>query len=103
MGRPRMSENVIETLTELDMLEGVRLLVHDQEIEGVANSKIQDDDRIVVVVSEREGDRKFRIQTQWASGWLEPLVDVLDASADDSEYRPEGTLRGIESTGYPTA
>jgi len=84
------------------MLESVEFTVNGERIDGLSNSKVVEDDRIVVVVSERGGERKFRIETQWANGWLEPLVDVRDATVDGTDFRPAGTLDDIEAVGYPT-
>lgn len=94
----RMGSTVVETLAGIDMLEDVRLTVRNETVEGVSNSKVVDDDRIAVFVSEREGERTFRIRTHWASGWLEPLVDVR--TAPDEAFRPAGVLEGAEALGY---
>ncbi len=96
-----MDDSPIETLTGLEMLENVEFTVAGEHVDGLSNSKVVEDDRIVVVVSERRGDRKFRIETQWANGWLEPLVDVYDASDDDPAFEPAGTLEEIDAAGYP--
>jgi hypothetical protein len=96
-----MDDSPIETLTGLEMLESVEFTVAGERVDALSNSKVVEDDRIVVVVSERGGDRKFRIETQWANGWLEPLVDVYDASDDEPSFEPAGTLEGIDAAGYP--
>ena len=97
-----MDDSPIETLTDLEMLERVGFTVAGERVDALSNSKVVEDDRIVVVVSERGGDRKFRIETQWANGWLEPLVDVYDATDTDPSFEPAGTLEEIEAVGYPT-
>lgn len=96
-----MENSPIETLTGLEMLENVEFTVAGERVDALSNSKVVEDDRIVVVVSERSGDRKFRIETQWANGWLEPIVDVYDAADDDPSFEPAGTLEEIEAVGYP--
>lgn len=95
-------EDVIETLADLEMLERVQFSVAGETVEAVANSLVVEEDRIVALASERGGDRRFRIQTHWASGWLPPLVDAADAIGPDAEFEPVGTLRRIEAGGYPT-
>lgn len=97
-----MEDSPIETLTDLEMLESVTFTVAGEHVEALSNSKVVEDDRIVVVASERDGDRKFRIETQWANGWLEPLVDVYDTTDADPSFEPAGMLEDIESAGYPT-
>lgn len=89
-------DNPIETLASLEVLEEVELTVYDETVVGRSISKVVEDDRILVVVSEEGGDREFRIETQWAHGWLDPLVDVIDTSDSDPEFRPQGSLKAVE-------
>lgn len=95
-------EDVVETLVDLEMLERVRFSAADETVEAVANSLVVEEDRVVALVSERSGDRRFRIRTEWASGWLPPLVDATDAIGPDAEFEPVGTLRAIEAVGHPS-
>jgi hypothetical protein len=89
-------EATVETLTDLGMLEAVRLRVCEEDIVGFSNEKVVEDDRVLVTVREADGERSFRIETQWAHGWLEPIVDELQ----DDERRPVGSLSEVEALGY---
>ncbi|MFC3477545.1 hypothetical protein [Halobacterium litoreum] len=90
-------ENPAETLSSLGMLERLRFEVADEQFEGYSHRKRVEDDRLWVVVRTRE-DRVFRIETQWANGWLAPLVDEYDGGEDSVE--PVGTLSSVEALGY---
>lgn len=90
-------ESPAETLADLGMLERLRFEVADEQFEGYSHRKQVDDGRMWVVV-QTEGDRVFRIETQWANGWLEPLVDEYDGTADSVE--PVGNLSSVEALGY---
>lgn len=98
-----MPDTPVEALLDLDMLETVRLTVAGEVVTGVSNSKVVDEDRVVVLVNERDGDRTFRIETQWAHGWLDPIVDVRERDGPDGEFEPLGTLEDAEAVGYPSA
>lgn len=95
-------ESVVETLAGLEMLERVRFRVAEERVEAITNSLVVEDDRVVALVSERTGTRQFRIQSQWASGWLPPLVDATESRGPGAEFAPVGTLREIEAVGHPT-
>ena len=90
-------ESPAETLADLGMLERLRFEVADEQFEGDSHRKQVDDGRMWVVV-QTESDRVFRIETQWANGWLEPLVDEYDGSDDSVE--PVGNLGSVEALGY---
>lgn len=90
-------ESPAETLSDLRMLERLRFEVADEQFEGYSHRKQVDDGRMWVVV-QTETDRVFRIETQWANGWLEPLVDEYDGSDDSVE--PVGNLSSVEALGY---
>ena len=90
-------ESPAETLADLGMLERLRFEVADEQFEGYSHRKQVDDGRMWVVV-QTESDRVFRIETQWANGWLEPLVDEYDGTDDSVE--PVGNLVSVEALGY---
>jgi hypothetical protein len=90
-------ESPAETLADLGMLERLRFEVADEQFEGYSHRKQVDDGRMWVVV-QTERDRVFRIETQWANGWLEPLVDEYDGTDDSVE--PIGNLASVEALGY---
>ncbi|WP_232703025.1 hypothetical protein [Halobacterium wangiae] len=91
------SENPAETLADLGMLERLRFEVAGEQFEGYSHRKRVDDGELWVVV-QTEDDRVFRIETQWANGWLEPLVDEYDGERDTTE--PVGNLSDVEALGY---
>jgi hypothetical protein len=90
-------ESPAETLADLGMLERLRFEVADEQFEGYSHRKQVEDGRMWVVV-QTECDRVFRIETQWANGWLDPLVDEYDGDEDSVE--PVGTLSAVEALGY---
>jgi len=87
-----MGDPLIGTLAALDLLDPVRLTVAGETIPVYAEEKRHEDGRICVTATERDGRRTFRIETQWAAGWLDPLVDVCVGE----EFRALGTLDDVE-------
>lgn len=53
-------------------------------------------DHLTVIATEVDGDREFRIESQYLDGWLDPQVDVREES---DEWRPLGQLHRIRTTG----
>lgn len=90
-------ESPAETLADLGMLEHLRFEVAGEQFEGYSHRKQVGDERLWVVVQTEE-DRVFRIESQWANGWLQPLVDEYDGDQDAVE--PIGNLSSVEALGY---
>jgi len=94
-----MDDGPIRTLARVDMLDRVEFTVDGETITGWSDDVTVDDASIRVMIHEQYGDRTFQVVTEWANGWLEPLVDVLDPRS--RTFRPFGTLDGIQGRGYP--
>jgi len=87
------ADTYARTLARLDEPEPVRLAVAGETITGVAESTYLGDECIRVEVTERGGDRTFRVQVHWLDGWLDPTVDVR--TPGDGGFEPAGRLDGV--------
>lgn len=93
-------DTVVGALAAIDVLDGPALVVGDERVPVRVLTKRHADRRVFVVARERDGDRLFRVRTEWAAGWLAPLVDVADASSADARFEPAGTLDGVTADGW---
>lgn len=96
-----MEGSPIGTLAALGVLDTARMTVRGETVDVVSEYAVHEDGRITVIAAEQDGDRKFKIRTEWAGGWLEPLVDVCDTDADEPSFEPLGTLVAITPAEFP--
>ena len=81
-----------EALADLQQADQVRIAVADQHYEGTTRRKSVSGARIRAVVQTGD-DHVFRITSEWAQGWLDPLVDEY---VDGDRVQPVGTLGELE-------
>lgn len=93
-------DTVVGALAAIDVLDGPALVVGDERVPVRVLAKRHADRRMFVAARERDGDRLFRVRTEWAAGWLDPLVDVADVSSTDTGFEPAGTLDGVTADGW---
>lgn len=82
------------TLVGLEPGAVVKLVIDETDTVGTVRETAAERGRETVTVDELESERRYRIETEWAMGWLPPLVDVR--TADDAGFKPYGTLASIE-------
>lgn len=90
----------VGVLAALDVLEGPAVRVGDEWVPVEVRTKRHAERTVFVVAGERDGDRLFRIRTEWAGGWLDPVVDVADTASEDAGFEPAGTLQAVRASGW---
>lgn len=79
-------------LAALHALDGVGLRVDGETIPVTVADAVHEDRRVRVVAVERGGDRRLLVRTEWAGGWLDPVVDV---ARDGGPFEPAGSLDAV--------
>lgn len=93
-----MTEDLGTKLANIEERTVVVFTVNGERIEGQARHKADGNGRVHVLVVARAGLRIFSIETQWANGWLEPLVDVADLTENEPTFEPMGTLQDLNTS-----
>lgn len=93
-------ETGVGVLAALDELDGPSVALAGEWIAVRVLTKRHADRSVFLVVRERDGDRLFRIRTEWCGGWLDPVVDVADATAEEATFEPAGGLRAVRASGW---
>ena len=89
-----VSDDPIETLQSLEHGDRLRFVANQTTMEAEVR-RIYRGDAIIWLVVSTPDHRIFKIETQWANGWLEPLVDEYRGLHD--ELVPVGCLGEVSS------
>ena len=99
---------MIGALAALDKLGAVALVVDGERVPVRVTEKHHENREIRVRAEEREGDREFRVYTEWAAGWLPPVVgvrtdpdDVFCPAAGLDAVHAENLTRRAHPSGCP--
>lgn len=91
-----VSDDLIETFRDLEADDQLEITAGSESFPCAVRRTHAGSDTMWVVVSSRD-NRLFKIETQWANGWLEPLVDEYIGSTD--EVVPIGCLKDLSELG----
>ena len=90
------SEDLIETFRDIEADDRLEISTGSRSFSCAVRRTHTGSETMWMVVSSTE-DRLFKIETQWANGWLEPLVDEYIGSTD--EVVPIGCLKDLSAVG----
>jgi hypothetical protein len=88
-----VSGDPIGTLQDLERDDELRFAVNRESTRGCVR-RVYVGESIIWVILTTPDERIIKIETQWANGWLEPLVDEYHRPRD--ELVPIGCLGEIE-------
>ena len=95
-GMAAASEGLIESFREFEAEDCLEFSTGGESFTCMVRRTYTGSETMWMVVCSEEG-RLFKIETHWANGWLEPLVDEYMGSTD--EVVPVGCLKDVSRVG----